>query len=689
MRAAILATCTLNQWAMDFTGNFQRILESIKQAKGKEAGYRTGPELEVTGYSCGDHFYESDTFLHSWEVVAELLKHEECQNIIIDVGMPVMHKNVAYNCRVIILNKKILLIRPKKKLCDNGIYHETRWFTGWTKHQTVEEFYLPKIVQDISNQRTTLIGDAVIRTEDTCIGFEICEELWNPESSNIYHFYDGVEIMVNSSGGFHEIGKTKIAMDVIKTATAKCGGVYLFSNLRGCDGERMFFHGTSHVTCNGKIISIGKQFSLKDVEVVTAAVDLDDVTTYRKHIRRSTSMTDSHPVIEANFAITTQNFSILATPHCSELNCYKEGEEIALGPACWLWDYLRRSGLNGLFLSLDGDVDSSSNAVIAYSMCNLVFQSIAEGDAIVLSDLRKIVNDTQYMPESPKDICKALFVTCHMESGSCSSKMCEKSEKLAKEINSNHLKIPLYCIINTFIMILSFIIGVKLDKKTSSSDEKSALNELKEQVKLTIAYLIAKLFLSSKGKFGSLLVLGSGNADKFMSGNFVKYGSSYGDISLTGGIRESDLENFLRFSITHFKLNSLKIILNMPCVEIPEKTIFCKSLCTLKEVELFSSLRKEGCGPYSAFFQIAGKRGEKIDLDEIFERVKNFFSLYSDHHHKLFAIPPCFHFGSYASVNANYDQRQILYSTQWTWQFQAIENEIKNLKHRNRNDLCV
>lgn len=28
---------------------------------------------------------------------------------------------------------------------------------------------------------TVPIGDAVIATKDTCIGYEICEELWNPQ----------------------------------------------------------------------------------------------------------------------------------------------------------------------------------------------------------------------------------------------------------------------------------------------------------------------------------------------------------------------------------------------------------------------------------------------------------------------------------------------------------------------------
>ena len=49
---AVVAVSTLNQWALDFTGNLERILASIVEAKERGARYRTGPELEITGYSC-------------------------------------------------------------------------------------------------------------------------------------------------------------------------------------------------------------------------------------------------------------------------------------------------------------------------------------------------------------------------------------------------------------------------------------------------------------------------------------------------------------------------------------------------------------------------------------------------------------------------------------------------------------
>ena len=41
---AVLATCNLNQWSLDFEGNTARIIESIEIAKSSGARYRLGPE---------------------------------------------------------------------------------------------------------------------------------------------------------------------------------------------------------------------------------------------------------------------------------------------------------------------------------------------------------------------------------------------------------------------------------------------------------------------------------------------------------------------------------------------------------------------------------------------------------------------------------------------------------------------
>jgi len=63
--------------------------------------------------------------------------HPDTQGILYDIGMPVCFSNVRYNTRVWCYNGRILGIRPKVILANNGNYRETRWFTPWSKGTTV------------------------------------------------------------------------------------------------------------------------------------------------------------------------------------------------------------------------------------------------------------------------------------------------------------------------------------------------------------------------------------------------------------------------------------------------------------------------------------------------------------------------------------------------------------------------
>lgn len=47
--------------------------------------------------------------------------------------------------------------------------------------------------------------------------------------------------------------------------STQCGGAYVYSNLRGCDGERVCYDGCGLVALNGEIVAQGDQFSLEDV----------------------------------------------------------------------------------------------------------------------------------------------------------------------------------------------------------------------------------------------------------------------------------------------------------------------------------------------------------------------------------------------------------------------------------------
>lgn len=136
--------------------------------------------------------------MHSWESLSEILQDPISHDILLDIGLPVKHKNVLYNCRVISYNKEILLIRPKLSLANDGNYREMRYFSPWKGERIVENFYLPRSITKIIGQKTCRIGDALISTRDSCLGTETCEELFTPKAPGIGAGLDGCEIFCNS-----------------------------------------------------------------------------------------------------------------------------------------------------------------------------------------------------------------------------------------------------------------------------------------------------------------------------------------------------------------------------------------------------------------------------------------------------------------------------------------------------------
>lgn len=369
-----LATCNLNQWALDFDGNLERIIRSIREAKERGAKFRLGPELEISGYSCEDHFLEMDTYMHCDQSLAAILESGVTCGILCDIGMPVLHNNVRYNCRVFCLDNKILLIRPKVFMADDGNYRERRFFTSWKDNGALENHTLSDALRkansrsdDKEQQAYVPFGVATIATMETVIASEICEELWTADSPHIALALAGVEIICNGSGSHHELRKLNSRLSLIKSATSKCGGAYLYSNHRGCDGNRMYFDGCSLVCVNGEVIAQASQFSLQDVEVVVATIDLNEIRTFRSgssSFQEQCSLGKKIPQIDLrNFSlraeIGSQNLSLSPDLPIS-VRIHTPEEECAMGPACWMWDYLRRSGASGFLLPLSGGADSSS-----------------------------------------------------------------------------------------------------------------------------------------------------------------------------------------------------------------------------------------------------------------------------------------------------------------------------------------
>lgn len=702
-----VSTCNLNQWALDFEGNKQRILDSIKEAKAQGSQLRVGPELEVCGYGCLDHFLENDVYSHSWEVYADILSNPDTYGLILDIGMPVIHKSVKYNCRIISYNGMILLIRPKLVLANDGNYREMRYFTPWGRPKFHEQFVLPKIIRQINNQFRVIIGDCIIETAETRLGAETCEELFSPQSPHIAMALDGVEIFTNSSGSHHELRKLDTRLELIMAATKKCGGVYIYANQKGCDGDRLYYDGCASIIVNGQMVAQASQFSLKDVEVISATVDLDDIRGYRNQklaALQAATQTDVYHVMKTQFELIADGseFNPLIKPAIPRAVKYHlPEEEIALGPACWLWDYLRRSKCAGYFLPLSGGIDSCATATIVHLMCRLVVEAVKSGDKQVLADIQMLTHQLEdWIPKTPQEIAGKLFYTCFMGTENSSKETRSRAKELAEKIGSHHVDLNMDSLVTAVVSVFEVATGRKPIFKIfgGSQTENLALQNIQARLRMVLSYLFAQLLPWTRNIPGGLLVLGSANVDECLRGYLTKYDCSSADINPIGGISKTDLKKFIHWAEINFNMPILNEFLTAtPTAElepITENYVQSDEIdmgMTYDELSRFGRLRKvEKCGPMSMFMKLYHEWSQpplNLSAEQVAEKVKRFWFFYAINRHKMTTMTPAYHAEQYSPDDNRFDLRPFLINPRFPLASKNIDKMVESIKKREQEVL--
>ncbi|KZZ88906.1 Glutamine-dependent NAD(+) synthetase [Ascosphaera apis ARSEF 7405] len=706
-----VATCALRQWALDFEGNTNRIIESIKLAKAKGAKIRVGPELEISGYGCMDHFLEQDLYLHCWEMMERILSDVSLHDILIDVGMPITHRGVRYNCRVICLNGRILFIRPKMWLANDGNYFEMRYFTPWMHRRQTEMYHLPRIISKLQGETHVPFGEAVISTPDTCIGIETCEELFTPQAPHIEMALDGVEIISNSSGSHFELRKLSTRLALIQEGTRKNGGCYLYANQIGVDADRLLYDGCALIILNGDVVAQGSQFTLTDVEVITATIDLEEIRAYRAAASRcfqAAASTAKFKRIETNLSFSSDegDLNVVKRPSLTmEPTVLSPEEEIALATGCYLWDYLNRSGQAGYLIPLSGGIDSCATAVMVYSMCRLAMEAVNAKNAAVIEQVKRIAVYTEELPKTAQELCNQLFHSVYMGMSQQSSKETrQRARDLAAAIGAHHINLDIDDVYNAQKGLVKQALGFepKFKVEGGSWAENLALQNIQARSRMVTAYEFAQLLPTTRGRpgGGSLLVLGSANVGESLRGYLTKYDCSSADINPIGSIDKSDLKRFIAWAEREFELPCLHEFLTaVPTAELePITENYVQSDeadmgMTYDELTVFGRLRKvHKLGPFGTFQRLVHDwssdriRSENdnnpvMEPHQIAEKVKRFFHYYAINRHKMTTLTPSLHCNEYSPDDNRFDMRPFLYPPQYkSWSFRKIDEELKKIE---------
>ena len=325
-------------------------------------------------------------------------------------------------------------------------------------------------------------------------------------------------------------------ISLILEATQKSGGVYLYANQQGCDGDRLYYDGSAMIIINGEIVAQASQFSLNDVEVITAVVDLEEVRSHRFAPARGMQSIQApkYQRVKTNFSLSAwEDFDPEIKPSRKvEPRYHTPEEEIALGPACWMWDYLRRSKAAGLLVPLSGGIDSASTATLVFSMCTLVIQAIKDGNKQVIADVKRIAGPYEkdgWLPSSAQDLCNKIFHTIYMGMSTQSSpETRQRAKGLAEAIGAYHTEADIDDMYHGAKGILAGATGFepKFKMYGGTPAENLALQNIQSRSRMVIAYTFAQMLPTTRKRpgAGSLLVLGSANVDECLRGKSFELG---------------------------------------------------------------------------------------------------------------------------------------------------------------------
>lgn len=469
-----------------------------------------------------------------------------------------------------------------------------------------------------------------------------------------------------------------------------------YSNQRGCDGDRLYYDGCALIMNSGKVLAQGSQFSLRDVEVKTALVDLDDIWSARTSPSRGLQANNPEvrkiERIHVNFNLCKDSETVDPKAHLTEAiepRYHLPEEEIAYGPACWMWDYLRRSKAAGFLVPLSGGIDSCATATIVYSMCRLVVAEIKQGNKIVIEDAQRLCGkDPRNL--TAEQFCGHVFSTVFMGMKEQSSKETRgRAKELAEAIGAQHIDTNIDEMVKPLRALVSGIIGMEPKFKVhgGSPAENLALQNFQSRSRMVLAYALGQLLPTSRGSTGGLLILGSANVDECLRGYLTKYDCSSADINPIGGISKTDLKRFIKWAETDFKLPILHEFLDaVPTAELePITETYVQSDevdmgFTYDELSTLGRLRKiSKFGTVSMFRRLVVDWSDRMKPREVYTKVRNFMYYYAINRHKMTTMTPGLYLESYTPDDNRFDMRPFLYP-KFVFENRKIENMLKKME---------
>lgn len=262
----------------DCTYNVNEMIHSLKEASNQGASVAVYPELCITGYSCGDLFFQSTLIEETEASIKTFLKATQDLDIVSIIGAPIVVESDLYNVALVICKGKILGIIPKTYLPNYSEFYEKRWFTAAHNLINHTTYY--------AGQHCPIAPHLIFKCNQIpylIIGVDICEDLWATIPPSLFHSLAGATIIVNLSASNEIVGKAQYRKEIIAQHSAKTMSAYLYTSSSVLESTTdLVFSGHQLIYENGYLISESTLFS--DETLITyGIIDLEKLSKERIH----------------------------------------------------------------------------------------------------------------------------------------------------------------------------------------------------------------------------------------------------------------------------------------------------------------------------------------------------------------------------------------------------------------------
>ena len=461
-----LALAQINTTVGDLGGNREKIVGRMEEAKKAGAEIVLFPELAVTGYPPEDLLLRPEFVKEAEHTLEQIAR--SARGIVAFVGAPHFDRDL-HNVLAVCAGGEVKAIYRKRFLPNYGVFDEHRYFAPG---------------RDL----------VLLEYGDVLIGPTVCEDIWQPGPPATDLSLAGAQLIANISASPFHVGKEREREQMLATRARDNVCYVAFVNAVGGQDELIFDGHSVVLDDEGQVVARAPGF-----EEALLIVDVDPIEAVGRRlrdVRRRTLESEREPAPEvpvvhvgAPRATREQPVEPTVAPMLENL------EQMRLALELGLRDYVEKNGFEEIVVGVSGGIDSALTAALA-------------AETLGPERLHCVSMPSRYSSAETR----------------------ADARKLAENLGSPFVELPIEPIVESFDVVLSDVFAGQEDDLTEENIQ---------------ARIRGTLLMALSNKFG-WLVVATGNKSELSVGYATLYGDMAGGFALLKDVYKTDVFRLAR-----------------------------------------------------------------------------------------------------------------------------------------------